>query len=117
MKELRLKEEKQTWIDLTNYYVWAILKACAVRERNIRSLMSNGFTSPNTLIRYVNKLVNLGLLEETRRLGRRNRPSRFIKTTPLGYELLGYYDKIGEIVKRIRKRYEASETEVRRRTA
>jgi predicted transcriptional regulator len=99
MKEQRLKEEKQTWIDLTNYYVWAILKACS-KERNIRSLMENGFTSPNTLIRYVNKLVNLGLLEE-RRFGIRNK--RILKTTPLGYELLSYYDKIGEIVKKIRQ--------------
>jgi predicted transcriptional regulator len=103
MKEQKLKQEKQTWINLTNYYVWAILKACAVKERNIRSLMANGFSNPNALIKNVNMLVKLGLLEEIRRRGRRNIPARFVKTTPLGYELLGYYDKIGEIVKRIRK--------------
>jgi predicted transcriptional regulator len=95
MKEF--KKEKKLWIDFVNFYYWGILKAC-LKERNIRGLMSNGFSNPNTLEKYVNKLVAMGLLEE-----RRVRNARVLKTTSLGYELLSAYDKIGEIVKRIRK--------------
>jgi predicted transcriptional regulator len=97
------KKEKKMWVDFVNFYYWGILKAC-LKERNIRGLISNGFSNPNTLEKYVNRLVSMGLLEERRaRVGKSPTPSRFLKTTPLGYELLSAYDKIGEIVKKIRK--------------
>jgi DNA-binding HxlR family transcriptional regulator len=100
MKDFRI--EKEMWINLANYEVWSILKLLSTGEKKVRDFMEAGL-SPNVVLKYLNSMIQWGLVNEKWERNNRGIKRRIIFITERGQKLLNYYDAIGEIVKEIRQ--------------
>lgn len=100
-KFARMGEEKERWLNITNFNVWQTLKLIEGGRNYIRAIIESFAGSRTTLIYIVNTLVKWGLVSEERE---QKRPyKRILKLTEDGVKLLGLLDGIGEIVNKIRK--------------
>jgi DNA-binding HxlR family transcriptional regulator len=100
MKDFRI--EKEMWINLANYEVWSILKLLSTGEKKVRDFMEAGL-SPNVVLKYLNSMIQWGLVNEKWERNNRGIKRRIIFITERGQKLLNCYDAIGEIVKEIRQ--------------
>ena len=90
---------RKSWIGLTNYTVWRLLKVLeSNKQANVRKILQEAGGSPNTNLQYLYTLAQWGLVKYQRQ--KRNKV--IFQLTPLGVQLLRYYDNIGEIAKQIR---------------
>lgn len=92
------KSEKETWVQLTNFYLWSILKVLEQGSKYVRELERTTKIHPNTLELWLERMLKWGLV--TDRWGKQTR--RYFEITERGKKLLSAYHQIGEIVAEIR---------------
>jgi len=94
MTTRNFKKEYINWIPITDFYIWACLKAVeGKKQAGIRDLRKTiGIGSYQTFCERVRMLKEMGLITSNYRL------------TKEGRKLLKAFDTIGEIAEKVRKR-------------
>lgn len=100
-----MRQEREHWIELTDFHIWQILKIIEHEPKAIRQIVTEGYSgSCFTLEKTVNQIISYGLVTEKRF---NVWPfKRMIKITERGKKVLGLYDRLGNIVGEIKKEIE-----------
>lgn len=101
LRVARLDEEKKEWLGIANFNVWLVLKLVEEGKSHVRGMASVFKGSNTTLERTINNLVRWGFLSENR--SKKWPFRRTLSLTERGIKILNLLDKIGEMVKEIRK--------------
>ncbi|MBW2560777.1 MAG: hypothetical protein JRE40_07980 [Deltaproteobacteria bacterium] len=96
-----MDKERENWIELTDFYIWQLLKILDSGPKHIRDIFKSFSGGTITLEDRVAKLLSYGLITESRLDTFPFR--RRLELTERGRRLLELYDRIGEIAKEIRE--------------